>query len=45
MDDLQAIPFSQAGFSPPITGDDAPVQFDGYPIGLHRQLINETGKG
>jgi len=44
VNDLQAITFSQAGFSPLIAGNDAPVQFDGYAVSFHPQLIHKTSK-
>ena len=42
VNDLQTIAFSQAGFCPEIASNDAPVQLDGYAIGLHSELIDKS---
>jgi hypothetical protein len=44
MDDLQAIALGQAGFSPPITGNDAPIQFNGDAVDFHPQPVDKTDK-
>jgi hypothetical protein len=44
VDDLQAVPFGQAGLCPLIAGNDAAIQFYGYAIGFHSQMVDKTSE-
>jgi hypothetical protein len=44
VDDLQAISLSEGGFCPMLAGNDVSVQFDGYSIRFHSQLVDKTGE-
>jgi hypothetical protein len=44
VDDFQAVAFGQIGFRPLIAGDDGSIQFDGYAIGFHSELVDESGE-
>ena len=41
MDDLQSVSVVQWSLRPLLAGDDFAVQFDGYAVGLHAELLDE----
>jgi len=45
MDDLQLVTVVEGGPRPLIAGSDLAVQFNGNPIGLHSQLLQQAGEG
>ena len=45
VDDFEAVSVVQWSLRPLVAGDDFAVQFDGYSVGLHAEMLYECAQG
>jgi hypothetical protein len=45
VDDFQAVSVVQWSLRPLVAGDDFAIEFDGYAVGLHAEMLDERAQG